>query len=231
MITIGHRGAAGYAPENTLKSIARALDLGAHWVEIDVYSVDNQLVVIHDDKLERTTNGHGYLSDKSFSYLRSLDAGQGEKIPILDEVFELVNHRAGINIELKGSNTAKHLAKHISDRIARGWSFEEILVSSFDHTELATLKDIEPRIRRGGLIYGIPQDYAAFGEKLKLHSVNPSIHFINQQLIDDAHKRGFLVLAYTANDPRDIEKMASMGVDGLFSDYPDRVLNLPSSQG
>ena len=82
MLCIGHRGAMGYAPENTLKSLKKALELGASWVEGDVHYVDNNLIVMHDETLERTTNGKGYLADKTFSYLRSLDAGEGEKVPI-----------------------------------------------------------------------------------------------------------------------------------------------------
>jgi glycerophosphoryl diester phosphodiesterase len=90
MICFGHRGAAGYAPENTLASVEKAISLGADWVEVDVYAVENELVVIHDDRLERTTNGSGYIIEQSLEYLRSLDAGEGEKIPFLREIFDLV---------------------------------------------------------------------------------------------------------------------------------------------
>jgi glycerophosphoryl diester phosphodiesterase len=224
MLCIGHRGAAGHAPENTLRSIQTALDLRSPWVEIDVFAVEGRLVVFHDNRLERTSSGAGYLSERSFAYLRSLDAGQGEKIPTLEEVFDLMDHRAGLNIELKGPGTAELVVQQVMDRSLRGWSFEQILVSSFNHIELAKIKDLNLNIRTGALMYGIPLGYAAFAEALGAFSIHPSIDFINQRLVDDAHSRGFQVFAYTANDVHDIERMSKLGVDGAVSDYPDRVL-------
>src|SRR3954464_9724202 len=99
LLCIGHRGACGHEPENTLRSVRRALELGAHGIEIDVYFVDGEIIVIHDAKLERTTNGKGYVARKSLAYLRSLDAGKGERIPTLRQVFDTVDRRAFINIE------------------------------------------------------------------------------------------------------------------------------------
>ena len=105
-LCIGHRGAGGLEPENTLRSIRKALALGVDGVEIDVYAVEGQLVVIHDETLERTTNGAGHVEAQSFEYLRSLDAGMGEKVPTLREVLDIVDRRAFVNIELKGRETA-----------------------------------------------------------------------------------------------------------------------------
>ncbi|HQH27580.1 MAG TPA: glycerophosphodiester phosphodiesterase family protein, partial [Oligoflexia bacterium] len=96
MLSIGHRGAMGHEPENTLRSVAKALTLGADWIEVDVYNAQDKLVVIHDDRLERTTDGTGRVVGQTLDYLRSLDAGKGEKIPFLEEVFAVVDHRAGI---------------------------------------------------------------------------------------------------------------------------------------
>lgn len=106
MICFGHRGACGHEPENTLRSVRRALELGADGIEVDVHLADGRLVVIHDDTLNRTTNGTGPVAEKSFACLRSLNAGQGERIPTLEEVFDTVNRRAIVNIELKGLGTA-----------------------------------------------------------------------------------------------------------------------------
>ncbi len=101
LFCFGHRGARGHEPENTLRSVRQALELGANGIEVDVHPADGRLVVIHDDTLNRTTNGAGLVAEKTFSYLRSLDAGQGERIPTLEEVFDVVNRRAVINVELK----------------------------------------------------------------------------------------------------------------------------------
>ncbi len=136
MLCIGHRGAKGHAPENTLLSIQKAISLGAHWIEIDVYVVENELIVIHDNRLERTTNGIGYTSEQKLSYLRSLDAGQGQQLPTLREVFDMVNRAVGINVEIKGFHTAEKLVQLIEEYIYQGWTYQDILISSFNHYEL-----------------------------------------------------------------------------------------------
>ena len=157
MLKIGHRGAMGHEPENTLCSFQKALELGVDMIELDVYVLKTgELVVIHDDKVDRTTNGHGYVIDKSFKEIRSLDAGQGEKIPTLNEVFGLVDKKVPINVELKGEGTAIPVAKLIEQYINdKGWTEEHFLVSSFDHPELKKFKELKPNIRIGALITGI----------------------------------------------------------------------------
>ena len=226
MLCIGHRGARGYAPENTLKSVAKALDLGADWVEVDVYYVDNHLIVMHDERLERTTNGKGYLAEKSFSYIRSLDAGDGEKIPVLEEVLDLVWKKAGLNIELKGPCTAHPVVELLQKRITPGWGPDNFLVSSFNHRMLHDVKKLDRNIRIGVLLNGIPKDYPSIAYDLNAYSVNQNIRFVKREFVADAHNRGLKVFVYTVNDPGDIRKVKAMGVDGVFTDYPDRVLAL-----
>lgn len=224
MLCIGHRGAMGYAPENTLASIDKALALGAPWVEIDVYHVDGHLMVIHDDRLERTTNGQGYVTAQTYAYLRSLDAGAGQRIPTLEEVFDRVDRRAGINIELKGPGTAAPVVEFIAGRLAQGWSREQILISSFNHPELQRAKTLDPSLRIGALIVGLPLRKAAFGSELHAYSVHPSLEFIDQDFVDDAHARGLKVFVFTVDEAEDIARMEILGIDGVFTNYPDRVL-------
>ena len=183
------------------------------------------LVVFHDNRLERTTNGSGYIREQTFSYLRSLDAGDGEKIPTLDEVFELVSNRAAINIELKGPDTAPPVVSFIQERCQREPDFARLLVSSFNHHEIAHVKRLDHRIPTGALIAGIPIRYAAFAQELGAYSVNPSIDFLTAEFLADAHRRGLKVFVYTVNHPEDIRRMDALGVDGLFTNYPDRVLS------
>jgi len=204
MICFAHRGASGHAPENTLAAMEKALSLGTDWVELDVYAVGNELVVIHDDRLERTTNGSGYVLEQSLQYLRYLDAGNGEKIPFLHEVFDapvvsLVN---------------RYVKNH-------GWDYSQILLSSFNHHELHEAKILEPRIFTGALILSLPLDYARFAEELHAYSVHPGIEFLNQAFVDDAHQRGLKVFAYTVNNREELARMQSLGVDGVFTDYPE----------
>ncbi len=214
----------GYAPENTLKSIAKAIELGTHWIEIDVHHVDNHLIVIHDDRLERTTNGNGRVSDKTFAYLRILDAGEGEKIPTLDEVLDLTAQRVGLNIELKGPNTAEPVVRLIHERCGLEWDIDQFLVSSFNRNEIKKVKQLDHQIRVGALMCGFPFFNARFAEKLGAYSVHQCLRFINHKLVRDAHRRNLKVFVYTVNEPEDIERMIHMEIDGVFTNYPDRVL-------
>jgi glycerophosphoryl diester phosphodiesterase len=221
----------GHAPENTLASIRKALELSVHCVEIDVYCVDGQLVVFHDSRLERTTNGTGYLLEQNFTDLRSLDAGDGERIPTLKEVFETVHLQAGVNIELKGPDTARPVVEFISKMRDIGWSDDLILISSFDHRELAQIRKLDPRIKVGAMIVGLPVDDAAFAESLGAYSVHLSLEFIDRRFVDDAHSRGLRVFVFTVNHPEDIIKMGEIGVDGVFTNYPERVLKHKNDRG
>ncbi|MEX2488476.1 MAG: glycerophosphodiester phosphodiesterase family protein [Pseudomonadales bacterium] len=217
-VLIGHRGACGYEPENTLISFERAIAMGCLWTELDVYAVENELIVIHDDWLERTTNGTGRVMDASLAYLRSLDAGKGERIPLLSEVIDKVDHRAGINIELKGPDTAKPVTDLLDGYCSRGWHSDEFLLSSFDHNELAKA---DPRYRRG-VLFSRRADYFAVADQLNAWSVNWSRKLVTPLLVETAHQRDLKVLVYTVNQPEEILAMQQMGVDGIFTDYPDR---------
>ena len=224
LLCIGHRGAMGHAPENTLASIRKALELGVPCLEIDVYFVDGQLVVFHDHRLERTTNGTGYLLEQEFNHLRSLDAGDGEKIPTLKEVFDVIQLRAGVNIELKGPGTAGPVVEFISKMRDVGWHDDLILISSFNHRELVQIRQMDPRIKLGAMMVGLPLDGAAFAVSLGAYSVHLSFDFIDRKFINDAHSRGFRVFVFTVNYPEDIKKMRDLGVDGIFTNYPERIL-------
>ncbi len=221
----------GYAPENTIKSIALAMDLGADWVEVDVYYVDNHLVVIHDERLERTTNGKGYLKTKSFSYLRSLDAGEGERIPALEEVIDLIWGRAGINIELKGPETARPVVELLHGRITKEWAWENFLISSFDHQLLREARNLDNSARIGILLDGVSEDYPLVAHQLNACSVNQHISYTDDTFVRDAHSRGLKVFVYTVNNPADIKRMKAIGVDGVFTDYPDRALKALQEAG
>ena len=227
LFCFGHRGARGHEPENTLCSVRKALALGADGVEVDVHLADGQLVVIHDHTLGRTTNGSGFVARKSFAYLRSLDVGCGEKIPVLVEVFDTVDRLAVINVELKGAHTAKPVLALIEDYVQhRGWRYEDFLVSSFDHKQLRAIKNLQPEIRIGALVVRVPRGLAAFAGRLGAWSLNVAKEHVTPALVADAHARGLKVFVYTVNEPADIARMAALGVDGVFSDFPERVVSM-----
>ena len=224
MLCIGHRGAMGHEPENTLLSIEKALSLGVDAIEIDVYNVENNLVVIHDRSLSRTTNGTGYLEDRSFTYLRSLDAGKGEQIPTLEEVVETVNRKVIINIELKGSNTARLVVSLIQKYINQGWSYRDFVVSSFNHDELNQLKTICPKITTGMLIYGLPWEYLTAARNLQADIVIVNLDVATSEFVTKIHQQKLLVWVYTVNESEEIARLRALQVDAIFTNYPERVL-------
>jgi glycerophosphoryl diester phosphodiesterase len=226
MLCIGHRGAMGHEPENTLLSVRKALALGVDGIEIDVYNVENNLIVIHDRTLSRTTNGRGNIEAQSLAYLRSLDAGKGEKIPILQEVLETVKQQVIVNIELKGSNTAKLIVKLIQEYIQQGWSYQDFVVSSFNHYELNQVKALDPKIKIGMLIYGLPWEFLTIAQTLKADIVIFSLDFVTSELISSVQQQNLQVWVYTVNQPEDINLMRKLQVDGIFTNYPERVVSI-----
>ncbi|MEM9774130.1 MAG: glycerophosphodiester phosphodiesterase family protein [Chloroflexota bacterium] len=223
MLVIGHRGAMGHAPENTLESIQAALDLGVDWIEIDVYAVDSEIVVIHDNVLMRTTNGFGRVMKQKLDYLRSLDAGNGQKIPLLSEVIELIDGKVGLNVELKGPNTAEPVINFLDNQLPDHWDKDKILLSSFEHVQLEEAKRLNPTYKRAPLFWKNKIDHDYVVNELEAIAVNPWLPTVTQKMVDDAHAHNLQVLVYTVSKPEDIEKMRSFGVDGIFTNYPDRV--------
>jgi len=230
LFCFGHRGARGHEPENTVRSVRKALALGADGIEIDVYSIDGRVIVIHDNTLDRTTNGKGRLEGKTFTYLRSLDAGEGERIPTLGEIFRAVNRRAVINIELKGPGTAAPVGGLITDHVRhRGWRFADFLVSSFDWHQLREVKSICPRVRIGLLTDKIPADFLKTAKAMNAWSIHPAAKKVTRPLVTAAHRQGLKVFAYTVNQPTQIDAMEKLRVDGVFTDFPERITNRSST--
>lgn len=225
MQIIAHRGASGLAPENTLKAIRLALALGAGAIEIDVQLADGELWVFHDRRLERCTDGSGVLTAQSRAYLASLDAGEGEGIPTLWQVMEAIAGQAELHIELKGAQTADEVAR-LTRRAETelGFTLTQWVVSSFHHPELARFAALRPDIRLGALTSTIPLSLAKFAAELGAWSLNCDVDFVDQSLVQDAHKRGLKVLVYTVDEPADQAMLAAIGVDGIFTNRPDRFL-------
>ncbi len=194
---------------------------------MDVYLVDGRLVVIHDDTLNRTTNGTGPVMEKTFAQLRSLDAGRGEMIPTLEEIFEAVNHRAIIKVELKGPRPAAPVVALIDELVRqRGWHYEDFLVSSFDHAQLQETKMLQPGIPLGALFEEPRPDLVARAAHLGAWSVNVSRALVTLELVAEAYRRGLKVFVYTVNEPDEMARLLVLRVDGIFTDYPGRAVRL-----
>lgn len=226
MRIIGHRGARGLAPENTLQGLNVAIQLGTPWLEFDVQlHPSGELVLLHDLSLDRTTNASGLLSDLGWPAVRLLDAGGGQQLPTLDEALDLIDQRAGVNIELKTwDGTAAAVATVVGARLQAGWSPSQFQVSSFHLPELFEFHLRMPSVPLGVLLCGVPLDWAACATQLKASSLNISSEFVDAQLLADAKKRGLAVYVYTVNDIDECRRLAAMGVDGVFTDFPDRLL-------
>ncbi|TNF33622.1 MAG: glycerophosphodiester phosphodiesterase [Gammaproteobacteria bacterium] len=230
MLCIGHRGARGHAPENTLLSIRTALQLGAKAIEIDVYCCEGELVVIHDDTVDRTTNGHGPIDRFTLADLRQLDAGKGERIPLLHEVMDLLEGKAAINIELKGTGTAAPTAAMIDHYRQRGWHEDTILVSSFDWSLLAEFRQLDGHSRIGLLTehaYSPRLDEAT--QQLGSCAWHCHLSHATTTMRQQAHTQQQALYVYTVNAADDIQRMQQLGVDGVFTDYPERAIPYQAS--
>jgi glycerophosphoryl diester phosphodiesterase len=220
---LAHRGASGYEPENTLRSLARALELGADWVEFDVRAVENEAVLFHDRTLLRCLGRAEVVAAQSLQTLRSYDLGKGERVPLLSEALHLLKGRAGAQVELKGGFIASIAATRIEEALSSGWGAEKILVSSFDYEELLEFKRLLPHVPRALLLYGYPWKIDALLAAVEPTTVHLHIDSVTPSRIAHAHNHGLQVFVYSVDDPNDIEYLRQLGVDGIFSNFPERV--------
>ena len=225
MRVIGHRGAAGQAPENTLGAMRHALACGVDAVEIDVRLLDDALIVLHDDTLERTTSGHGHYKALTVPALRALDAGGGEPIPLLGEVIELVRGRSGLNVEVKEAGIAEQVIACIAEhtRDAADWR-RQILLSSFDVATTASLARLRGEMALGILYEESFTAALARADALNARSLHLPLADVSAERVAAVHAHGLEALVYTVNDEAAIAHCRRAGVDGVFSDYPDRVI-------
>jgi glycerophosphoryl diester phosphodiesterase len=219
MIIMGHRGAAALAPENTLLSIAMAMEIGVDAVEIDVHlSKDKEIVVIHDATLDRTTNGTGAVSSHTLEEMKRLDAGKGQTIPTLQEVMDFIHGKVKLVIELKDEGTEGPVV----ELIQRNRLMENVYVISFWHRLVRTVKDIEGRIKTGVLFVGCPVD-ASIAAHVSADALVMKYTFVDKRFVDMAHGEGLTVFIWNIDDPHLVKPYADTGVDGMGSNDP-RVL-------
>jgi glycerophosphoryl diester phosphodiesterase len=215
MIKIGHRGAKGHAAENTLASFEKAMELGVDMIELDVFlSKDNIPVVIHDKTIDRTTNSNGFVSDFLAIELQKLG------IPTLEDVFQLVNHQCDINVEIKEFEAVKSVLDLIHSNI---FSKEKILISSFDWNALQEVRFHDNDIRIGVLTETDVDLALAFAKFIKAYSIHPFHHLLTKENVIQIQYNNFKVYPWTVNEPEDIIFVKLLNVDGIITDFPDRV--------
>jgi glycerophosphoryl diester phosphodiesterase len=227
---VGHRGAMGHAPENTLASFARALELGVDAIELDVHlSQDGEVVVIHDEQLERTTNGRGLVRDHSLASLKTLDAGssfspdfQGESIPTLAEVFELVADRVPLVIEIKNLPMPHaDIEARVLDVAAHADALERIQVISFDHPTVKRVRELNDDIATALLYVGRLLDPVSVARRAGASALSP--HWTSIQAMDVrlAHQAGISVHPWVTSDAAIIRGLVSLDVDSIATNDPD----------
>lgn len=232
---LAHRGVSILAPENTRASFQLAIDMGVDGVEFDVQMTkDDKLVIIHDEKVDRTTNAKGYVKDFTLKEIKALDAGitfskkyKGEKILTLKETLEIVKGCDIINIELKnGLMKYPNLEEKVISTI-RSYNLEKkVILSSFNHFSIHKISKTAPDIMTGILYSDIlynPWDYAKY---VGANAINPNYLSISGEIIKQSHKNGIKVNVYTVNNERDITKMIEEGVDTIITNYPERAISL-----
>jgi len=220
VLRIGHRGAAGHAPENTLASIQKAVELACDLVEVDVRRTkDGHLVLLHDERVDRTTNGKGTVAEMTLKVLQTLDAGGGHRIPTLQEALHMANGRVGLILELKASGIGEQTCAIVRQSGFIG----PVLYASFVHADLLQVRRAMQQAATMALFKKLPRNPVQAALDAKATQVGLRHDTATKLLVEACHNADLRVFVYTVNKPSDIQKVRTLGVDGIVSDFPDRV--------
>ncbi len=233
---IGHRGCAGYAPENTLEGIHTAADMGIEWVELDVKITKDEIpIIFHDDTLDRTTNGGGNIADRTLEELKELECGNwygesfaGIQIPTLEEAIDvLLERNLGLNLEIKPCpGKEKETAEVALDLLSTIWDdHDRLLISSFEHVSLETALDMAEDWHRGFLMpEEWPENWEEMVQYLDVSTVNVIADKVTREQVESIMDLEKTIMAHTVNNPDQARLLQRWGVDGFFSDVPDVLL-------
>lgn len=219
MLKIGHRGAKGHVAENTLASFQKAIELKVDGIELDVHlSSDGTVMVIHDETIERTTCQSGFVKDFSSSDLKKLN------IPTLEEVLDLIDKKCFVNIEIKDSKATHSVLQIIQNYISeKNWNINLFQISSFDWTILEDCSLENNQIQLGVLTEDSVEDALTFAKKINPHSINPYFKLLNSENVLLLKENSFKIYTWTVNSKEDITFVKSLQVDGIISDFPDKI--------
>ena len=225
ILNIAHRGAKAYFPENTLLSFRESAKMKADGIELDVHlSADGQIVVMHDHSIDRTSSGSGLVAEMNWETLQNFRIGAGEKIPSLSEVFDLFGPEMLINVELKEKTATKAVVALIEAYVSeKSRPYSQFLVSAFDWTALKEIRKINPEIPLGVLTETDLELAIAFSKTIQAETIHPYFHLLNAENVAQMQNLGFRVFAWTVNEPEDILRLKSYQVNGIITDFPDRL--------
>ena len=224
-LVIGHRGAKGHVAENTLASVKKALALGVDGVEIDVFRcATGELVVFHDKTLDKLTDAAGYIEDLALDSIQKISVLGREPIPTLEEVIDLVAGKIVLNIELKGSQTAIPTASILDSYFSAGKIHpNEVFISSFNWEELALFYNENKNVPIAILTEDDPLDAIAVAKSLNAFAINPDFRSLTANNVRKIHQEGLKIYSWTINEKEDIERIKSLGVDAIITDFPERI--------
>jgi len=229
-LNIAHRGASALAPENTIAAFERAVELGADVIELDLHmSQDGELVVIHDDTLDRTTDGSGPVHQRSLAELMRLDAGRwfgkgfaGQRIPRLDEVLDRFAGKVQLALEVKASSAFfPGIEEKVVSALRRHSAIGQAAVASFDHYALQRLKEIEPALRTAALLVGRPVSLSALAGPAKANGLALEASFVTKTEVEACRASGLQIVVWVVNEPAQMRHFINLGVDGIITDRPD----------
>jgi len=233
---IAHRGASKISPENTMIAFRRAIEVGADAIETDVQlTKDGHLVLIHDERVNRTTNGTGWVKDYTLQQLRQLDTGswfsktyQGEKIPTIDEFFDLIRPtNMWINVEMKnGLVNYPGIEEKLIRKIREYQLTPRVVVSSFNHYSLLKFRHLAPDMNTAVLYMSAILEPWAYAKRIGANGIHPYKDLVTKRLIDQAHQFGMTVCPFTIDDQKEMKELINLGVDGIMSNVPDRLILL-----
>jgi glycerophosphoryl diester phosphodiesterase len=228
---IGHRGAMGYRPENTMTSFKKAIELKSHGIELDVHLTKDQVaVVMHDDRVDRTTDRIGRIGDYTYPQIKRLDAGSwfskgyaGERVPSLEEVLALsVSSDFIFNIELKaGSVQYPGIERVVLELIDKYNRHKQVIVSSFDHGGIVAIKKMAPDIKTGALVSSRLYHPCQYLATMGCDALHPDYRTLDKGMVDSLLKKGYEINTYTVNHEKIIARLMRMGVTGIITNYPD----------
>jgi glycerophosphoryl diester phosphodiesterase len=223
-LIIGHRGAMGYETENTLASIQKALDLNVDMIEVDVFVLaSGEVVVFHDETLERLGNATDSIEALSWNQVQQIRLVGNHKIPLLTDVLDLINGTVPLNIELKGKNTAKPVFEIIKKyQNQNAWNSADFMISSFQRDALMQIRSLDLKINLGVLTDQNPLEAIFFAQQIKAKCINPYWRTLTKSNCTQLHAAGFEIYTYTVNNVTDIQAVVGYGVDGIFTDFPNR---------
>jgi len=234
---IAHRGFSGRAPENTVAAIREAIVIGANMAEIDVtLTADERVVVIHDETLERTTDGSGNVGDHSFDEIRSLDAGSwfapqfaGEKVPTLGEVLDTAKGRILLNVEIKSEAVDRGISDKVAAAINERGMNDQVVVSSFSPTALEQMHTVAPKIRTAVLYnpeFQRGEDPVEIVHSLGASAFNIRGSRLKAKMLRSCREHGIPVAVYTVDKPKKMKRWVKKGIDAIFTNHPDRLLEV-----